>query len=61
MDRERLRLEDEVVRAEQRLTVARGMAERFPTVRHAQERLRHAEEELKRARCDLDRLKLRPT
>jgi len=55
MDQERLRLEGEVVRAEQRVTVAREMAERFPTVPHAHERLRHAEEELKRARCDLQK------
>ena len=60
MDPERLRLEGEVVRAEQRATLARELAERFPTVPHAQERLRRAEEELKRAQFDLDRLKPTP-
>lgn len=60
MDGERLRLEDAVVRAEQRVSLARAMAERYPTVLLAQQRLRRAENEMKRARNDLDRLKLKP-
>jgi len=60
MDPERLRLEGEVVRAEQRVTVARELAERFPTVPHAQEHFRRAEEDLRHAQGALDRLKLKP-
>ena len=53
---ERVRLERELVLAEQDLTVAQAHAARYPTVQAALERLRWAEEKVRHARYQLDML-----